>query len=107
MTTRSSRIATALLENHATVAVRVLRPDGTLLFETQRANDRGPARSPPKSKRTVRRELGDLELLGTLELTVGASGSALVGDSVARATGARRAARLRSQGLDHRRAPAC
>ena len=33
-----SRIATALLENHATVAVRVLRPDGTQLFETRRSN---------------------------------------------------------------------
>ena len=68
-----SRIASALLENHATVAVRVLRPDGTLLFETQRSNAWASSLAP-EEQRTVRRELGDLQLLGTMELTVGRPG---------------------------------
>ncbi|HET9448546.1 MAG TPA: EAL domain-containing protein [Steroidobacteraceae bacterium] len=63
------RIATALLENHATVAVRILRPDGTLLFETQRSNAWASTLSADE-QRSVKRELGDLQLLGTLELTV-------------------------------------
>ena len=68
-----SRIATALLENHATVAVRVTRPDGTLLFETRRSNAWASS-LVPEEQRTVRRELGDLQLLGTLELTVARPG---------------------------------
>jgi len=63
------RIASALLENHATVAVRVLRPNGTLLFETRRSNAWASSLSA-EEQRTVRRELGDLQLFGTLELTV-------------------------------------
>jgi hypothetical protein len=49
-----SRIATALLENHATMAVRVLRPNGTVLFETRRSNawDSGLT---AEEQRTVRR----------------------------------------------------
>ena len=68
-----SRIATALLENHATVAVRVLRPDGTLLFEARRSNAWASSLTA-EEQRTVRRELGDLQLLGTLELTVARPG---------------------------------
>ncbi|HJY41133.1 MAG TPA: diguanylate cyclase, partial [Steroidobacteraceae bacterium] len=68
-----SRIATALLENHATVAVRVLRPDGTLLFETRRSNAWASSLTP-EEQRTVRRDLGDLQVLGTLELTVARPG---------------------------------
>ena len=71
--TTMRRIATALLENHATIAVRVLRPDGTVLFATQRSNA-WASTLVPEEQRTVRRELGDLQLLGTLELTVGRPG---------------------------------
>ena len=67
------RIATAVLENHATVAVRILRPDGTLLFETQRSNAWASSLTTEEQRR-VKRELGDLQLLGTLELTVARPG---------------------------------
>ena len=46
-----SRIASALLENHATVAVRVLRPDGTLLFETQRSNAWASSLAPEEQRK--------------------------------------------------------
>src|SRR5262249_17849434 len=71
--TTMRRIASALLENHATVAVRVLRPDGTVLFETRRSNAWASSLTD-EEQRTVRRELGDLQLLGTLELTVARPG---------------------------------
>jgi diguanylate cyclase (GGDEF)-like protein/PAS domain S-box-containing protein len=67
------RIASALLENHATVAVRVLRPDGTLLFETRRSNAWASSLTS-EEQLTVRRSLGDLQLLGTLELTAARPG---------------------------------
>ena len=67
------RIASALLENHATVAVRVLGPDGTQLFETRRSNAWASSLTP-EEQRTVRRSLGDLQLLGTLELTAARPG---------------------------------
>ena len=68
-----SRIATALLENHATIAVRVLRPNGTLIFETRRSNAWASTLTT-EEQRSVRRELGDVQPLGTLELTVARPG---------------------------------
>ena len=68
-----SRIAAALLENHATVAVRVLRPNGSLIFETRRSNAWASTLTT-EEQRTVRRELGDAQPLGTLELTVARPG---------------------------------
>src|SRR4051812_1958108 len=68
-----SRIATALLENHATIAVRVLRPNGTLIFETRRSNAWASTLTA-QEQRTVRRELGEVQPLGTLELTVARPG---------------------------------
>ncbi|MGH8239680.1 MAG: diguanylate cyclase domain-containing protein, partial [Steroidobacteraceae bacterium] len=67
------RIATALLENHATIAVRVLRPDGRQLFEARRSNAWASSLTA-EEQRVVRRELGDLQVLGTLELIVARPG---------------------------------
>jgi diguanylate cyclase (GGDEF)-like protein/PAS domain S-box-containing protein len=67
------RIATALLENHATIAVRVLRPGDVTLFETRRSTAWASSLTA-EEQRTVRRELGDLQVLGAIELTVGRPG---------------------------------
>ena len=97
-----SRIATALLENHATIAVRVLRPDGTQLFETRRSNAWASSLAA-EEQRTVRRDLGDVQTLGTLELTVARPGLRSSAAALRTQLQTRRAARLRAQGLDHRR----
>jgi nitrogen fixation/metabolism regulation signal transduction histidine kinase len=68
-----SRIGSALLENHATVAVRVLRPNGTLIFETRRSNAWASSLTA-EEQHSVKRELGGLQKLGTLELTVARPG---------------------------------
>lgn len=75
------RTATALLENPAAIAVRVLRPDGSVAFETVRSNP-WVGMLEDAEQRTAARELGGLEPLGRLQITVGranliASASAL------------------------------
>lgn len=67
------RIAGALLENHATITVRVSRPGEPAPFEARRAAAWASSLAP-EEQRTVRRELGDLEPLGAIELTVGRPG---------------------------------
>ena len=96
------RIASALLENHATVAVRVLRPDGTLLSETQRSNAWASTLTA-EEQRTVQARARRSATARHSRADSRASGSALVGDCVAHATAGHRAAQLRSQGVDHRR----
>jgi diguanylate cyclase (GGDEF)-like protein/PAS domain S-box-containing protein len=68
------RRATAeLFEHPATLAVSVTRKDGTVAFATKR-EDRWSAGLRREEQRTIRRELGDLEPLGALEITVGRPG---------------------------------
>jgi diguanylate cyclase (GGDEF)-like protein/PAS domain S-box-containing protein len=67
------RVATALLNNPYAMVVRVLNPDGSVLFETQR-QDLWTQQIEPKDHRTIRRGLGDVESLGTLEITAARPG---------------------------------
>jgi diguanylate cyclase (GGDEF)-like protein/PAS domain S-box-containing protein len=67
------RIATALLNNPYAMVARVLNPDGSVLFETRR-QDLWIKQIEPKDQRTIRRGLGDVESLGTLEITVARPG---------------------------------
>ena len=67
------RIATALLNNPYAMVARVLNPDGSVLFETRR-QDLWIKEIEPKDQRTIRRGLGDVEALGTLEITVARPG---------------------------------
>ena len=67
------RIATALLNNPYAMVARVLNPDGSVLFETRR-QDLWTKQIGPKDQRTIRRGLGDVESLGTLEITVARPG---------------------------------
>ncbi|MGH8189079.1 MAG: PAS domain S-box protein, partial [Steroidobacteraceae bacterium] len=64
------RTATALLENPSAIAIRVLRPDGSVAFETVRSNP-WVGMLEDAEKRTVTRELGGIEPLGRLEITAG------------------------------------
>jgi diguanylate cyclase (GGDEF)-like protein/PAS domain S-box-containing protein len=67
------RIATALLNNPYAMVARVLNPDGSVLFETRR-QDLWTREIDPKDQRTIRRGLGGVEALGTLEITVARPG---------------------------------
>jgi diguanylate cyclase (GGDEF)-like protein/PAS domain S-box-containing protein len=64
------RTASALLENPSAIAIRLLRPDGSVAFETVRSNP-WVGMLEDAEKRTVTRELGDLQTLGKLEISVG------------------------------------
>lgn len=67
------RVATTLLNNPYAMVARVLNPDGSVLFETRR-QDLWTKQIGPKDQRTIRRGLGDVESLGTLEITVARPG---------------------------------
>jgi diguanylate cyclase (GGDEF)-like protein/PAS domain S-box-containing protein len=67
------RLTTALLDNPAAVAVKVTRTDGTAVFETTRSDQWSKALGAVE-KRSVRRDLGDTQALGALEITVGRPG---------------------------------
>jgi diguanylate cyclase (GGDEF)-like protein/PAS domain S-box-containing protein len=67
------RATAALFENPATVAASVTRSDGTIAFATER-EDHWTAALAADEKRTVRRELGDLDALGAISITVGRPG---------------------------------
>jgi diguanylate cyclase (GGDEF)-like protein/PAS domain S-box-containing protein len=67
------RTVSALLENPATVAAIVTRPDGTVVAESRRT-DLWTTTLAAEEKRSVRRGLGDVEVLGTVEVTVGRAG---------------------------------
>ena len=67
------RIAIALLNNPYAMITRVLNPDGSVMFETRR-QDLWTKEIDAKDQRTIRRGLGDVESLGTLEITVARPG---------------------------------
>lgn len=69
----AQRATDALLENPATVTATVTRTDGTVLAEARRS-DPWTTTLADEEKRTVRRELGDVDAIGAVEITVGRAG---------------------------------
>jgi diguanylate cyclase (GGDEF)-like protein/PAS domain S-box-containing protein len=66
-------ITNVLLGNPYSVAARVLNADGAVLLETAR-QDPWTSQLSDEDKRSIRRGLGGVEALGTLEITVGRPG---------------------------------
>lgn len=69
------RVVVSLLNNPYSISARVLAPDGSVLHETVR-QDQWTKHITDQDKRTIRRGLGGVEALGTLEIVVGRPGLA-------------------------------
>lgn len=70
---RLGEIATRILQHPAVVEIRILDADGTLAFQQRRTESWAQTLSP-EEKRSVSRELTELEGVGTVEMIVGQPG---------------------------------
>ncbi|HEY0682681.1 MAG TPA: EAL domain-containing protein [Steroidobacter sp.] len=69
------KVVASLLNNPYSISARVVAPDGSVVYETIR-QDQWTQQLTAQDKRTIRRTLGGVESLGTLEIVVGRPGLA-------------------------------